>query len=63
MYINYAMVKVPSNLCHVKRGRADDPQYTQQFEYKRLLVICTTEAGKFVSTMKQVKDLQKSGGT
>ena len=45
-YPNYAMVKVPFNLCHVKRGCACNLQHIQLFEYKRLLVICTatTEA-------------------
>ena len=40
-YPNYALVKVPSNLCHVKRGCVCNLQHTQLFEYKRLLVICT----------------------
>ena len=56
---NYAMVKVPSNLCHVKRGCACNLQHTQLFEYKRLLVICTatTEGGRFVSTMKHINTI------
>ena len=33
-YPNYAMVKVPSNLCHVKRGCACNLQHTQLFEYE-----------------------------
>jgi len=55
-YPNYALVKVPSNLCHVKRGCVCNLQHTQLFEYKRLLVICTatTEGGKLVSTMKHL---------
>ena len=55
-YPNYAMVKVPSNLCHVKRGCVCNLQHTQLFEYKRLLVICTatTEGGKLVSTLKHI---------
>ena len=55
-YPNYAMVKVPSNLCHVKRGCVCNLQHTQLFEYKRLLVICTatTEGGMLVSTMKHL---------
>ena len=50
------LVKVLSNLCHVKRGCACNLQHTQLFEYKRLLVICaaTTEGGKLVSTMKHL---------
>ena len=60
-YPNYAMVKVPSNLCHVKRGCscACNLQHTQLFEYKRLLVICTatTEGGKLFSTLKHIPSL------
>ena len=50
-YPNYAMVKVPSNLCHVKRGCACNLQRTRRF-----FVICTatTEGGKLVSTMKHL---------
>ena len=33
-YPNYAMVKVPSNLCHAKRGCACNLQHTQLFEYE-----------------------------
>ena len=56
-YTNYAMGRVPSNLCHQKRSSSQSTTQTQLSEYKQLLqlVICTTEAGKFVSTMKQVK--------
>ena len=58
-YPNYSMVKIPSNLCHVKRGCACILQHTQLFDYKRLLVICTatTEGGKLVSTMKHIPNL------
>ena len=37
-YPNYAMVKVPSNLCHVKRGCACNLQHTQLFEYEGSLL-------------------------
>ena len=40
-YLNYVMVKVSANLCHVKRGCACNLQHAQLFEYKRLLFICT----------------------
>ena len=57
-YPNYSMVKIPSNLCHVKRGCACVLQHTQLFDYKiyQLLIICTatSEGGKLVSIPRQL---------